>query len=97
MQGSQEIVHAILDAHHAHISDNGLSHLSQAAIWFDRAIKTAEFDPVANDGDKRFRNAAAIHGDPLVRFIRDNDVIGKTAAQRLQPEKYAINHRVSTA
>ena len=92
---SQQTVDTVLKAHDTHEADDCFSHPAQTTVRFDVSVKTAELESVTNDRDARFRHTSAFHGEPFVRFVRDDNMIGKTASQLLQPYEHAIDHRVS--
>ena len=91
IQRPQEIVHSILNAHHAYVPDNGLSPLPQLLIGFDGNHGATQFNAISNDGNSLLWYTSAAHRDFPVRLIRDNDLLGEPATQLFEHDKRAMD------
>src|SRR6267154_5683863 len=95
-QCTQQVVHAILEPHHADIANNSFSLRVQRAVRFDGA-EILQFNAVAHDGNACFRHMISLHLYFLVRLICSNDAIGETAREFFQPDERVVDEQTSTA
>ena len=80
IESAQEIIDTILHSHDADVADDRFAYLPESPIRLNGSHHAVEVQSIADDGDTRFRHAAAFSGNLLVRFVGYDDAIGGVTA-----------------
>src|SRR6267378_48545 len=93
---SEQIVHSVLDSHHAHVTDNRDALLAQPRMGIDGTQPT-QIRPRSHNRDSIFPHTAAQHLDKFVRLVRGDDQISRPAGELLEEHQRLMDKPVTSA